>query len=92
MLFPVQGVFRQVPDIAHAFTVRLSRSLVKRGEFRVVGQSETDPLPNSLYRVSVRASVCLLILAVRSSLSQLKGLPSMARFTVLNRTTEKSWR
>src|SRR3954454_3685436 len=30
--------------------------------------------------------------AVRSSLSQAKGLPSMARFTVLASTAEKSWR
>ena len=42
--------------------------------------------------VSVSASVALLILAVRSSLSQLKGLPSMARLTVLKRTMEKTWR
>jgi len=42
--------------------------------------------------VSVRASVALLILAVRSILSQLKGLPSMARLRVLNRTMEKTWR
>src|SRR6185437_16525344 len=30
--------------------------------------------------------------AVRSSLSQANGLPSMARFRVLNSTAEKSWR
>jgi len=42
--------------------------------------------------ISVRTSVLLLILAVRSSLSQLKGLPSMARKSVLASTSEKSWR
>jgi hypothetical protein len=41
---------------------------------------------------SVRASVCLLILAVRAILSQLKGLPSMARLRVLKSTTEKTCR
>ncbi len=44
------------------------------------------------YGRSVKASVCLLIFAVRSSLSQLNGLPSMARLTVLKSTMEKSWR
>ncbi len=45
-----------------------------------------------IYVDSVKASVCLLIFAVRSSLSQLKGLPSMARLRVLNSTIEKTWR
>ena len=44
------------------------------------------------YGVSVSSSVFLLILAVRSSFSQLKGLPLMARIMVLNSTTEKTWR
>jgi hypothetical protein len=44
------------------------------------------------WAASTRASVRLLILAVRCSLSQLKGLPSMARLRVLKRTSEKSWR
>ena len=44
------------------------------------------------YGVSVRASVALDILAVRWILSQLKGLPSMARLMVLKRTMEKTWR
>ncbi len=42
------------------------------------------------YRTSVSFSVSADIFAVRSSLSQLNGLPSMARFTVLNSTTAKS--
>ena len=42
--------------------------------------------------VSVIASVAFDIFAVRWILSQLNGLPSMARFTVLARTSEKSWR
>ena len=44
------------------------------------------------YGISVMASVALLILAVRLILSQLKGLPSIARLRVLNRTMEKTWR
>jgi ribosomal protein S26 len=38
----------------------------------------------------VSFSVAFDIVAVRSSLSQLKDLPSIARFTVLNSTTEKT--
>ena len=40
----------------------------------------------------VICSVALDMVAVRSSLSQAKGLPSMARLTVRKRTTEKTWR
>ena len=43
-------------------------------------------------QVMVEASAALDILPVRSSLSQLKLLPSMARLTVRMRTQEKSWR
>ena len=38
------------------------------------------------YDPAVISSVCFVILAVRSSLSQLKGLPSMARLRVLAST------
>jgi hypothetical protein len=48
--------------------------------------------PDPSYRVAVIRSVCADILAVRSSLSQLKGRPSIARFTVLKSTREKSCR
>jgi hypothetical protein len=56
------------------------------------------PLPHNpelllpAQRISVIFSVCLDMVAVRSSLSQLNGLPSMARLSVLKRTTENTWR
>ena len=40
----------------------------------------------------VSFSVSLDMVAVLSSLSQAKGLPSMARLTVLNSTIENTWR
>src|ERR1700679_1282686 len=49
-------------------------------------------LVSSYFGPSVRCSVDLDMTAVRSSLSQLKLLPSMARLTVRKRTQEKSWR
>ncbi len=45
---------------------------------------------NIRYDPAVIFSVCSDIFAVRSSLSQLKGRPSMARFSVLNSTSENS--
>jgi hypothetical protein len=49
-----------------------------------------DTSRSASHGVSVSASVRLLILAVRSILSQLNGLPSMARINVLNSTMEKT--
>jgi len=55
-------------------------------------QCQEDEVERGQRAASVRISVFLLILAVRSILSQLKGLPSMARLSVLKRTIENNWR
>jgi hypothetical protein len=59
---------------------------------RSVRNREATSQPTQAYRPSVSFSVASDIFAVRSSLSQLNGLPSMARLIVLNNTTEKSCR
>ena len=77
----------QQPLVRRGPLIRWGRSL-KRWSFRRWPSSlRPDP-----HRVSVSASVALLICAVRSSLSQLNGLPSIARITVLNSTIEKTCR
>jgi hypothetical protein len=51
-----------------------------------------NPDQNSPAHLTVSSSVFFDMVAVRSSLSQLNGLPSMARFIVLNSTIENTWR
>gem|GEM_PF-6664678 len=69
------------PDVGHPF---LLGHLFNGTLFRALSSRKPR------YGVSVSSSVFLLILAVRSSFSQLKGLPLMARIMVLNSTTEKT--
>src|ERR1035438_7053854 len=61
-----------------------------RGELSLHVSNPGPPLQSPT--VCVNASVALLICAVRSSLSQLNGFPSIARFSVLNSTIENTCR
>src|SRR6185437_1787262 len=65
---------------------------VRMGHPIVRAIRKVQRLRPATYTTSVIFSVSLDMVAVRSSLSQAKGLPSMARLMVRKRTTEKTWR
>jgi hypothetical protein len=68
--------------------VRLEANADAATSLRLAQDERVKTLARPAQGISVSASVRLLIFAVRWILSQLKGLPSMARTTVLNSTTE----